>query len=250
MFSFLGHTNELNNQNKGSTVSSRSPSNLHQSKEEEVEGTDYYDPGTPLPSPDETSEDNKQQRSHSNHHGNDEDGEDDSHNHHDGKGGGGDGGGKNWWKDYFPHHGTWDDPNEVHGDAQMINHIPWNAMFPKNSYLPDDHLLDHQHHSHMGNKFHKTYDTHNPKEHQSHLGDTTGNAEGEGGRSHGGDTADYPEDFLVNHDQHSPYGHNTPYLGGETIHKGDKDIFGSVHGNLCVEKRDGICTGNHVLSIN
>ena len=150
---------------------------------------------------------------------------------------------QDWWKDYFPHHGTWDDPNEVHGDAQMVNHIPWNAMFPKNSYLPHDNLLKNQHHSYMGNKFHHSHDGHNPKENPAQL--RQGSSLEDEGEGRGGDGASiHPEDTLVNHNQANPYGHNTPYLGGMTINEGSKDIFGSVHGNLCVEKRDGICTGN------
>ena len=206
--------------------------------EDDAEGTHYYDPGTPLPlTTTTTQQDNSQVRSHP-HHGttssnhNDEDIDHRSDDRMD------------WWKDYFPHHGTWDDPSEVHGDAQMINHIPWNAMFPKNSYLPDDHLLNNQHHSYMGTKFHHSYDGHNPKENPGHLRETASVEEGDEGDSI------HPEDTLVGHDLTNPYGHNTPYLGGSTINEGSNDVFSSVHGDLCVEKRDAICTGRKPFNIN
>jgi len=90
----------------------------------------------------------------------------------------------------------------------------------------------------MGNKFHKTYDGHNPKDHPSYLGNTEVTGGDDGGHS---GTSLHPEDSLVTHDRSSPYDPNTPYLGGMNNDKGSADVFGAVHGDLCVEKRNGIC---------
>lgn len=212
-----------------SDSSARSPSDENNKDgEDDAEGTHYFDPGTPLPlsSTTTTQDSNNQVRSHHHrtHHG-DEDHREDR---------------MDWWKDYFPHHGTWDDPSEVHGDAQMVKHIPWNAMFPQNSYLPDDRLLNNQHHSYMGNKFRHSYDGHNPKQNPGYLRQTASLEEGDGD---GREDSIHPEDTLVNHDLTNPYGHNTPYLGGMTLNVGSNDVFGPIHGDLCVEKRDAICTG-------
>ena len=118
-------------------------------------------------------------------------------------------------------------------------------MFPRNSYLPDEHLIDQQHNSYMGNKFHKSYDDHNPKDHPSYLGyggDTDITDGDDGGQ---GDTSLHPEDSLVTHDSSSPYSPNTPHLGGgmPNGNNGSPDVLGAVHGDLCVEKRNGICGG-------
>ncbi|XP_066918349.1 uncharacterized protein [Clytia hemisphaerica] len=199
--------------------------------EDENEGTHYFDPGTPLPQANSEEEDQPAEgrsTSKPTRHG--------------------DGGHGDWWKDYFPHHGTWDDPNHVYGDAQMVHHVPWNAMFPRHSYLPHEDLLNHQQHSYMGNQFHHSYERHNPKQNPGFLGASPASAE-----------VNFYDGSLVEgaprktHRHGHPYGHNTPYLAGdgmESDHEGAnedegdgrEDVVESVHGDLCVEKRDGICS--------
>ena len=117
-------------------------------------------------------------------------------------------------------------------------------MFPRHSYLPHEDLINHQQHSYMGNQFHHSYDRHNPKENPGFLGDSPASAEVnfyDGSLVEGGSRK--------NHKHAHPYGHNTPYLAGEgrelNHEEGENDeddTFESVHGDLCVEKRDGICS--------
>ena len=107
-------------------------------EEDESEGTHYYDPGVGFPLT--TTKGGRVEGKVTVGSGN--------HGH-----------GVTSWKQA----GTWDEPDEVHDDARLVNHIPWNAMFPQHSYLPDDRLLNEQHNSQMGQKFHTSYDSHSPK---------------------------------------------------------------------------------------
>lgn len=151
--------------------------------------------------------------------------------------------------DGINYHSNHDDTSEVHDDANLLNHIPWNHLFPKNSYLPDEESLHKQHHTVMGDKF---YHDHR----DLHADVVFGNQFKSEGfiNTHGGGTpyekfihnhgqSHVPEDHDIDPVRHlSPYGHHTPYLGGDMNRKSEQgEIFGAVHGDLCVGKRDSLC---------
>lgn len=145
------------------------------------------------------------------------------------------------------YHTDHDDFSEARGDAAMLHHVPWNHLFPKNSYLPDSHALDMQHDTMMGEKFFRHYRNDDVKADDNSDGfiNTHHDASPYEEYTHNHGRPNIPEDHYVDKYKHfSPYGHNSPYLGGGMTgqHGEHGRVLSAVHGDLCVGKRNSLCT--------
>lgn len=146
-------------------------------------------------------------------------------------------------KETFVHRDT----AHVYEDARKLKHVPWNSLFPKNSYLPNKQLLNVQHNSVNGNRFHFTHrDTHADTMTSPRL-TPAGYFQLQANKmyqklpdNHFQSALKKPLGIKTNNNI-SPYGHHTPYLGGMMSGRKDDGVIASLHGDLCVEKRDGIC---------